>query len=97
MKLAGKLIIYKGEYGYSTLIKNGEDKLYVQVGFRKGQEPTSDKATIDISDGFLSFYRDKQTTAKPKLVILEYQEIEDFMLDNAQNHNTSDEIDDLPF
>ena len=39
MKLVEKLMVYKGQFGYSTLLKNQEDKLYVQVGFRKGQEP----------------------------------------------------------
>ena len=43
MKLVEKLMIYKGMYGYQTLLKNGEDKLYVQVGFKKGQEPEQEK------------------------------------------------------
>lgn len=76
MKLVEKLMVYKGQYGYSTLLKNQEDKLYVQVGFRKGQEPLQEKAMIDIKDGFLSFYKDKNGIAKPKLVILDYTEIE---------------------
>jgi hypothetical protein len=76
MKLVDKLMVYKGQYGYSTLLKNQEDKLYVQVGFRKGQEPLQEKAMIDIKDGFLSFYKDKNGAAKPKIVVLDFTEIE---------------------
>lgn len=76
MKLVDKLTVYKGQYGFSTLLKNKEDKLYVQVSFRRGQEPTEDKAYIDIKDGFLSFYKDKNGLAKPKIVIMEYENIE---------------------
>ena len=32
--------------------------MYVQVGFKRGQEPYGDKAVLDIKDGFLSFYND---------------------------------------
>ena len=34
MKLIDKLTVYKGQYGFSTLLKNNDDKLYVQVAFR---------------------------------------------------------------
>jgi hypothetical protein len=100
MKLVEKLMVYKGQYGYSTLLKNNDDKLYVQVGFRKGQEPYGEKAMIDIKDGFLSFYKDKNGFAKMKIVVLDYTELE-----TLQNNNTFgfDDVppvmsgDDLPF
>ena len=76
MKLVDKLMVYKGQYGFSTLLKNKEDKMYVQVGFRRDQEPKGDKVFIEIHDGFLSFYKDKNGLAKPKIVVLEYQELE---------------------
>jgi hypothetical protein len=76
MKLVEKLAVYRGQYGYSTLLKNKEDKLYVQVGFKRGQEPLQDKVIIDIKDGFLSFYKDKNGLAKPKIVVMDYTEVD---------------------
>ena len=89
MKLVEKLAVYRGQFGFSTLVKNNEDKMYVQVQFRKGQEPLQDKAYIDIKDGFLSMYKDKNGLAKPKIVILEYQEL--------GVNETTIEDDGLPF
>ena len=89
MKLVEKLMVYKGQYGYSTLLKNREDKLYVQVGFKQGQEPSQDKVMIDIKNGFLSFYKDKNGLAKPKIVILDYTELE-------QQNNTQQQNDYIP-
>lgn len=96
MKLVDKLMVYKGQYGYSTLLKNKEDKLYVQVGFRREQEPKGEKALIEIHDGFLSFYKDKNGLAKPKIVVLEYQEVEENQ--SIPNNDMSESYpDDLPF
>lgn len=92
MKLTGSLYVYKGNFGYSTLIKNNEDKMYVSVNFRKNNEPTQDKVQIDIKDGFLSMYKDKNGLAKPKLVILEYQD-----LGVTTTEYTDDFEGDLPF
>lgn len=87
MKLVDKLMVYKGQYGYSTLIKNKEDKLYVQVGFRRDQEPKGDKAFIEIHDGFLSCYKDKNGFGKPKIVVLEYKELEQSETPDAMQQN----------
>ena len=77
MKLTEKLMVFKGQYGYQTLLKKGEeDKLYIQVGFRKGQEPSKEKTIIDIRNGFLDFYKTKDGLAKTKIVILDYTEVE---------------------
>ena len=101
MKLVEKLMVYKGQFGYSTLLKNQEDKLYVQVGFRKGQEPFQEKAMIDIKDGFLSFYKDKNGAAKPKIVVLDYTELDiqaDYQPQPPANEPVFDPFgDDLPF
>ena len=94
MKLIDKLTVYKGQYGFSTLLKNNDDKLYVQVAFRRGQEPLQDKVAIDIKDGFLSFYKDRNGLAKPKIVVLEYQELDSGV--NEVNVTTA-YSDDLPF
>ena len=94
MKLTESLYVYKGQYGYSTLLKNNEDKLYVQVGFKKGEEPVEDKLQIDIKNGFLSFYKDKNGLAKPKIIVLEYDKL-------GVNETTTEYVDpfgdDLPF
>ncbi len=96
MKLVENLMVFRGQYGYSTLLKNKEDKLYVQVGFKRGQEPLQDKLMINIKDGFLSFYKDKNGLAKPKIVVMDYTEVE-----ATQNFIPNDEevmsTTDLPF
>ena len=67
-----ELTVFKNQYGYSTLAKNGEDKMYISVQFKKGQEPNLDKARITILDGFFSMYKNKVGIAFPKLVIMDY-------------------------
>lgn len=97
MQLTGKLYLYKGQYGYSTTIKNQEDKMYIQVGFRKGYEPQSDRPIIDVKDAFLSMYTNKEGTKVPKIVVMSYEELEsennfgDVPVDTTWNE------DDLPF
>ena len=68
-----KLRVYKNQYGFSTLAKNGEDKMYVQIQFKKGTEPSTDTTDIIIKDAFFSMYKNKQGLAFPKLVIMEYE------------------------
>ena len=72
MKLIENLTVYKNQYGYSTIIKNQDQKMYVNVGFKKGQEPEGEVNRIVIENGFLSFYIDKNGIAKPKIVVLDY-------------------------
>ena len=68
-----KLTVYKNQYGFSTLAKNGDVKIYIPVQFKKGLEPTGEKAEIKIENAFFSNYTDKNGLTKPKLVIMEYQ------------------------
>ena len=91
-----KLTIFKGQYGFSTLAKNGEDKMYIQVGFKKDQEPNLDKARIDIKDGFFSMYKNKAGFAFPKLVVMDYEVMEE---NNTQQNDYVPPFDDssLPF
>ena len=94
-----RIVVYKGQYGFSTLAKNGEDKMYIQVQFKKGQEPAEEKVEIKINDGFFSMYKTNVGLAKPKLVVLNYETINDqgdayedpFMNSAVMND------DDLPF
>lgn len=91
-----KLTVFKNQYGYSTLAKNGEDKMYISIQFKKGNEPNLDKARINIKDGFFSMYKNKVGIAFPKLVIMDYT-----IEEEEQNFIPKDEepflVDDLPF
>lgn len=71
-----KLRVYKNQYGFSTLAKNGDDKMYISVQFKKGTEPTTDTTDIIIKDGFFSTFKNKNGFTFPKLVILSYSKIE---------------------
>lgn len=93
MKLSERLYVYKGQFGYSTLLKNNEDKMYVSVQFKKGQEPVNERTQIDIKDGFVSFYKDKNGFAKIKFVIMDYTEVIDQQNDYVPPMDDSD----LPF
>ena len=98
-----KLRVYKNQYGFSTLAKNGEDKMYISVQFKKGTDPTTDTADIIIKDAFFSMYKNKQGVAFPKLVIMEYEvegqktdeQIEREGIQNEQYYDTFES--DLPF
>ena len=68
-----KLRVYKNQYGFSTLAKNGDDKMYMSVQCKKGTEPTTDTTDIIIKDAFFSLFKNKQGLAFPKLVIMEYE------------------------
>lgn len=87
-----KLRVYKNQYGYSTLAKNGDDKMYISVQFKKGTEPTNDTTDIIIKDAFFSMFKNKQGLAFPKLVIMEYENKEQ---ENNANYDISS--DELPF
>lgn len=67
-----ELTVFKNQYGYSTLAKNGDDKMYISVQFKKGNEPNTDRAKIKINNGFFSLYKNKVGIAFPKLVIMDY-------------------------
>ena len=91
-----KLRVYKNQYGYSTLAKNGEDKMYVQIQFKKGTEPSTDTTDIIIKDAFFSMYKNKQGLAFPKLVILSYEvEKQQDEIANEQDYKLDDTS--LPF
>lgn len=91
-----KLRVYKNQYGFSTLAKNGDDKMYISVQFKKGTEPTTDTADIIIKDAFFSMYKNKQGLAFPKLVILSYEvEKQQDEIANEQDYKLDDTP--LPF
>lgn len=105
MNILGKTRIFKNEYNgkgfYSTSVSNKNqdgtyEKLYISVQFKKGMEVEGD---IDIKDGFLSMYKDRNGLAKPKIVVLDYTELETAQNNNYQDpfNNTTTIPDDLPF
>ena len=67
-----KIYVNKGNYGWQTRAVNGEDKLYIDVQFKKGEEPEETFCQIEIVDGFFSMYRNNQNYPKPKLVVMNY-------------------------
>lgn len=99
-----KLRVYKNQYGYSTLAKNGEDKMYISIQFKKGNEPQQDTVDIKINNAFFSMYKNKNGYAQPKLVIMdyeiesdkEYEQIEREGIQNEQDYQV-DFSQDLPF
>lgn len=68
-----KIYVNKSNYGWQTRAINGEDKMYIDVQFKKGQEPEEPFLQIEIIDGFFSMYKTKTGLAKPKLVIMKYK------------------------
>ena len=68
-----KLYVSKGQYGWQTRAVNGEEKMYIDIGFKKGQEPQEQFCQIEIKDAFFSFYKTKTGLGKPKLIILDYE------------------------
>lgn len=89
MKIVGKTKIFKNEYNgniyYSTSISNKkEDGTYenmsISVQFKKGQETSGD---IEITNSFLTFYKDKNGMPKLKLVIMEYTK-EDIIVETEE-------------
>jgi hypothetical protein len=68
-----KLYINKTQYGYSTTCKDRENnKCYLDMQFKKGEEPTTNQ--IEIHNAFFSCYKSKDGI-KPKMVVMDYMDI----------------------
>ena len=75
MEIRGKTYINKGQYGFYMTVKDREDaKVFLTVGFRKGQEP-DEGGEFNLKNAFLSAYKTKSGDAKLKLVVLEYEQV----------------------
>lgn len=92
-----KITIYKNQYGFSTLAKNGDTKIYIPIRFYDCEEPTEERVTIQIEDGFFSNYKDKNNLVKPKIMIKKYKEVEDIGVEQTTEYTTNPFGDDLPF
>lgn len=96
MNITGKTKIYKGKYGYSCSISNKKQdgsysNMFMQLQLPKGIEP-EDKSTIEIIRGFISFYENKDGNKIPKIVVLDFNYIND-----SKNDNNDYRQNDLPF
>lgn len=80
MNITGKTICYKNDYGYSTAISNKKqdgtyERMYVSLQLPKGVE-VENKTYIEITKGFLAFYKDKNGMSKIKIVAMEIKQDE---------------------
>ena len=80
LNINGKTIIYKNTYGYSTAISNKKqdgtyERMYVSLQLPKGVE-VENKTYIEITRGFLTYYKDKNGLPKIKIVALEIKQDE---------------------
>lgn len=80
MNITGKTICYKNEFGYSTAILNKKqdgtyERMYVSLQLPKGVE-VENKTYIEITKGFLAFYKDKNGMSKIKIVAMEIKQDE---------------------
>lgn len=95
MNISGEIMIFKNEYGFSTSIsrknQDGEyEKMYLSVQLPRGVE-LENKTKINITKGFLSFYKNKQGLPQIKIVVMEYKTDEEVQereaIQNEQNYN----------
>lgn len=99
LRFTGETLIWKSEKGaYSTTISNKNmdgsyDNAYITVQFKKGVE-LENKTKINITNGFLTFYRNANDNNKPvfKIMVLEFTQEGD-----AKEETSSFESDPLPF
>lgn len=103
MNIIGEILIFRNEFGYSTSIsrknQNGEyERMYISVQLPKGVE-LENKTKINITKGFLSFYKNKQGLPQIKVVVMEYKTNEEVQereaIQNEQNYNY--DFGQLPF
>lgn len=77
MKITGETMIFKNDKGYSTSVSNKKEdgsyeNMFIAVNFKKGVG-VENKTKINITNGFLSFYKTKDGLAKPKIVVMEFE------------------------
>lgn len=99
MNINGKTMIFKNEYGYSTSISNktkeGQyESMYITAQLPKGTE-LENRTRINVTKGFISFYKNKNGLAVPKFVI---QEFETEQKETTQNDDFDENFGEpLPF
>lgn len=102
MKISGETMIFKNDKGfYSTSVKNKlldgtYENMYIPVNFKKGIE-VHNKTKINVSDGFISFYKTKEGLPKIKLVVTDFEEIYVPNDEEGKHSEITDSNLDLPF
>lgn len=84
LRITGETTIFKNDKGfYSTGISNklmdgSWDNAYFPIQFKKGVE-VENKSKINITNGFLTFYRNQNDNNKPvfKIVVLDFTQVGD--------------------
>lgn len=97
MNITGKTICYKNEFGYSTAISNKKqdgtyERMYVSLQLPKGVE-VENKTYIEITRGFLTYYKDKNGLPKIKIVAMEIKQDEPKQEEQADFYDSES----LPF
>lgn len=114
MKVIDTATIFKNDLGFSTSISNKRqdgtyENMYISVQFRKDDieaQRMSNMTKINIKNGFLSFYKTTSGQPKIKLIITDYEIIDEnrpaqetnddpFVNEIPENFEIND--DDLPF
>lgn len=98
MNISGKVRIFRNQYedriSYKTSISNkvGEQYQYynIDVQLPKGKDVLNNHF-INIKNGFLSFYYDKDNNPRLKAIVMDFEEVEQSNSENANN------ILDIPF
>ena len=67
------------DWQFSTPCNNDQTKdvYWMDVGFKRGQQPLSDKVQLEVLDGFHSNYRKNDGTIVPKFIIMDWRPVED--------------------
>lgn len=87
MNITGKIMIFKNNFGfYEGTISNKKqdntyENMYVSINFNKCEAPEN-KTLINVTDGFIGFYKTKEGLPKPKFIISNYE-----IINNKQDNN----------
>ena len=98
IRITGETTIFKNDKGfYSTGISNklmdgSYENAYISVQFKKGTE-IENKTKINITNGFMSFFKGQDGKPVFKIVVLEFSQVGDAKEDTSANFTS----DDLPF
>lgn len=98
INLSGLIKLYKNERGYYTYISNkfndNWERMSISVSVKGGE--VGNDALIEITKGFISFYKTRDGLPRPKIVIMEY-EVKEAGDDIDINVVPDEDASDLPF
>lgn len=72
------MLVIKNKYGNwntpcSTKYEGSEVTYWLNVGWGRGKEPNTDKVSIKVKDFFLGAFKTQDGTAKPKMIVMEWE------------------------